>query len=284
MNIEKYIPLDKSWMIRLGILDLLNNQDDMSSFLRKEEYLGDDLTALQRVLGSWDSKVIHVGESGTLLRFSQFISWKFTLGKIFIKEKTLEARSICDDSMIVNLGQEELLKLDNGTSQWASAAVLCGDTERLKNPPYKLQCTYDAIAHWQKVKKENRQWEAKKDKTIRGQAKAFLEVLENKKFKFIPKQAEDYCFVRAFDVIDSSEGEKRWPSLRTHESDRILEMERALSEFRGDREITSADHRVIQAIVMRAIFEKKNIEIKHRNAVSKSWPLFWDFIHMIERI
>jgi len=96
--------------------------------------------------------------------------------------------------------------------------------------------------------------------------------------KFIPEQAEDYCFARAFNIIDSSEGEKRWPSLRTHESDRIVEMDEALSALEEGKEIKSKDHRVVQAIVMKAFTEGKEVKILSKNAVDKSWPQFWDFI------
>jgi len=174
MDLDRYIPLDKSWIIRIGILDLLNDRNEVLHFLSRQEFLGDDLLVLQKVLNSWKERKINVGESGTLFRFLQFISWKLKLGKIFVKEGTLKTRSICDDSAIVDLKQNELLKLDNGTSQWASAAVLCGDAERLKNPPYKLQLTYDAVTYWEEKKLEGVQWESRKDKTIKQQANAFL--------------------------------------------------------------------------------------------------------------
>ena len=60
----KYIPLDKSWIIRMGILDLINSYPDTLNFLKKQEKLSDDLQALLQALIDWNSKKeINVGES-----------------------------------------------------------------------------------------------------------------------------------------------------------------------------------------------------------------------------
>ena len=71
--------------------------------------------------------------------------------------------------------------------------------------------------------------------------------------------------------MTAEEGEKRWPSLRGHESDRIAEMEEALQQ----KEITSRDHRVIQAIAM---LKRDKITIKYPDSVNKSWPQFWQVL------
>ena len=198
---------------------------------------------------------------------------------------TLAHRKITDDSSIVNLSQVELLKLDNGTSQWGSAAVLLGDTERLSNPPFKLQLTYDAVDHWKSQRAKGLSWEPRYDETILNQAETFLKLLKDDtlvdKPKFIPQQAEDFCFAYTFEYMTTQEGEKRWPALCGHESDRIVEIAEALDDAKNGRTITSRDHRVVQAITMWGKVSKENVDIKYPEAVNKSWPQFWDFLESV---
>jgi hypothetical protein len=274
----RFIPLDKSWIIRMGILDILNRYDNIIKFLEYREDLNEDLKALQNAAKNWRTeKEIDVGESGTLYRFLKFASWKLKLEKKFILHATLKTRKICDNPEIVNYSQKELLKLDNGTSQWASAAVLLGDKERIENPPYKLKVTYDAVEHWNLRRERGVGWEERFDATIQNQAQAFLDMKRTGSTNWQPEQAEDYCFARAFGIITKEKGEKKWPSLRGHESNRIVEMETALEQLDSGREITSKDHRVVQAAAMLAKIKKKSIKVKHRDCVKKSWPQFWEF-------
>ena len=141
----------------------------------------------------------------------------------------------------------------------------------MANPPFKLQATYDAIDHWQAARAASTTWEARKDDTIARQAEAYLGWLATGSMVFTPEQAEDYCFARAFDLMTPEEGEARWPALRLHESDRIASMEEALEQ----RVVTSADHRVVQAVAMR---KGSEITFAHPEAVAKSWPKFWDIL------
>jgi hypothetical protein len=266
-----FIPFDKSWLIRLGVLDLLHDRTQIDNFLEEHQAeLSSDLIALQKALVQWRAhQPIDVGESATLYRFLQFAAWSRGEARQFIKHGTLCQRSITDDPRIVKLPLTDLLALDNGTSQWASAAVLAGNTQPPPaSLPFKLDSTYQALAHWQ----SGGSWQPRRDITIAAQAQAYLTWRQTGgKITFTPHQAEDYCFARAFGLITSSEGEKRWPSLHGHESDRIAEMEQALRE----RQVISDDHRVIQAIAMR---RGKLIHFTHPAAVAKSWPQFWDFL------
>ena len=128
------IPLDKSWIIRMGFLDVINGYKDIVSFLNLQKDLNDDLLALKRVAENWEvSSELNVGESGTLYRFFQFASWKLSLDKKFVLEGTLRHRNICNDSSIVSWPIQKLLTLDNGTSQWASVAILMGDEGKIEN-------------------------------------------------------------------------------------------------------------------------------------------------------
>src|SRR3989344_2513848 len=119
-NIIEYIPLDKSWIIRMGVLDLLNGYDDTIEFLKKQYILNDDLQHLLIASQQWkESEYIDIGESATLYRFLKFASWKLNLYKKFRLKGTLQERKICDNKYILNWSLKELLTLDNGTSQWA---------------------------------------------------------------------------------------------------------------------------------------------------------------------
>ncbi len=276
----KLIPLDKSWIIRMGVLDLLYGHPDIALFLNTQTDLSDDLLALKRACNTWyTNNPTNVGESATLYRFLQFASWKLNLNKSFIIEGTLKERKLNQDSSIINLSQQKLLNLpDEPTSQWASAAVLLGDKIRLVNAPHKLNLTYDAVDHWHNQSQQGKHWEVREDTTIRAQAQTFLTIFRGKPADFIPLQAEDYCFSRTFNYISKEDGLLQWPTLSGHESNRFEEMEKVMVSAKNGQEIISKDHRVIQAIVMWGLINKTPIQIVHPNAVSKSWPQFWKFI------
>lgn len=277
---KKYIPLDKSWIIRMGILDIVNGYDDIQKFLTTQENLGDDLLALKKASERWKfDKDIDVGESGTLYRLLKYVSWKQELHKNFILQGTLKRRKINDAQVVVRLSQSELLKYDNGTSQWASAAVLLGDPERLYNPPFKLDLTYQAVEHWQMQREKGLSWQPCYDESILRQAETYLRLLRGKKPDFVPEQAEDFCFAYVFGYITAEEGEKRWPALRGHESDRIVEIQEILKAANKGKDITSRDHRVVQAIAMRGKVNNKEWNILYPQSVNKSWPQFWDFLN-----
>jgi hypothetical protein len=275
------IPWDKSWIIRMGVLDLLSGKPDRTTeFLLSQSSLSDDLRMLNIAIECWyDGLPIMVGESGTLYRFLRFATWHMGMEAEFIKEGTLKTRPICNDPSIITLSQRELLKLDNGTSQWASAAVLMGDSERLSDAPYKLELTYKAVEHW-RVTNDGKGWSPRRDATIERQASAFSRIFSSGKENFEPLQSEDYCLARALFNFSPKEGEKRWPSLRAHESDRIAEMEKALEEARTGKVIESRDHRVVQAVAMWCAVNRRSPTFRHPGAVNKSWPNFWEFMKL----
>lgn len=280
---KKFIPLDKSWIIRMGMLDMLNGKDDILDFLHGQEELSDDLQALGRAVADWQTeKKIDVGESGTLYRFLKFASWKLGLGKEFILQGALGTRDINDDPKIVDYPLEKLLKLDNGTSQWASIAVMMGNNEQIENPPYKLKATYEAVAHWKNQREKGQCWEPRHDETICKQAETFARIIKGEKPDFVPEQPEDYCFARAFGFVTKEEGLKRWPSLVGHESNRIEEMEKSLAAAEEGKSITSKDHRVVQSISMLQKAHRKEIKVACPEAVKKSWPQFWKFLEAIQ--
>lgn len=278
---DNLIPLDKSWLIRMGVLDLVwGYQARTLKILEQQQELGDDLHALKQVIVDWDKGgPVSVGESGTLYRFLRFAFWRLGIRRELVCEGTLKNRPICNDPNIVTWSQMQLLTLDQGTSQWASAAVLMDDYERvvrLPNAPYKLQLTYEALDHWHTTHQKRIDWELRKDPTILRQMEAFEYFWEGDKPVFVPQQAEDFCFAYAFGLINEKEGESRWPQLSGHESNRLVEMPQEMLKARMGQKVESRDHRVVQAIAMWATANKTNVEFAHPGAVTKSWPRFWE--------
>src|SRR5579872_5989212 len=102
---EKFIPLDKYWMARMGALDLANNSDYTERFLdtQNDADLGGDVLTLKRVSKVWKTEQeIDVGEFGTLSRYLQFLSWLRGLNKTFKKGGTLVNRKVSTNPEIVN--------------------------------------------------------------------------------------------------------------------------------------------------------------------------------------
>jgi 5-enolpyruvylshikimate-3-phosphate synthase len=264
----------------MGILDLTHERsEDIAEFLGSQPTLSEDLTALEQAIEIWPTEEpVPVGESATLYRFLSFVSWKSNLNKEFIMTGTLPGRHITQDPAIVGLSQTALLQIDGQTSQWASAAVLTGDAERIENPPYKLGLSYQAVSHWQEQRAQDRVWVPRRDATIARQADTYNELLEGKEASFSPNQAEDYCFAVALGYITPEEGARRWPSLRGHESDRLEEIAVMMKRAEAGQIIDSRDHRIVQAIAMWGHLMKQEVTFMYPEAVNKSWPEFWDFI------
>jgi hypothetical protein len=280
---ESHIPLDKSWLIRMTVMDLLyGDPNEVRPRLRKlldGVPLSDDIQMARRLVDDWEKPEWNVGESGTLYRFLTFINWRLGYQKRIVKTGTLAHRQINNNPKIADFPQSELLRLDNHTSQWASAAVICGNKERLSDPPYKLQLTYEAVDHWWKAQKEKKPWELRQDATISEQAKTFVHMKNGGMVIFRPRHSEDYCFARAFGLIEELTAAKQWPSLRTHETDRIEEMSKGMRSLTRTGTIGSLDHRVVQALVMFAELRQIPYIVTHPKAVNKSWPQFWAFIN-----
>jgi len=283
--IEKgLIPLSKYWSIRLGFLDILNNARFFIPLIEGRKDIGDDLKVLIRISKEWQNKNEHnVGEAGALFRLLQFASWKFNLGKKFIKEKTLKERKICDNPDIVNWSITKLLELDNNTPQWASAAVLTGNKDKIPDN-FFLNLSKEALNHYNKVKSKGSFCELRYDETFLLQAEAFIDLLKKGYMDFKLKQQDDYCFARAFNLITKKEGKKRWPELKGHESDRLEEMEKQINNLNNEKEIDSKDHRVVQSIAMLALLKDKKPKFSFPDCVNKSWPQFWEFLEYVKKI
>lgn len=263
-------------MIRMGMLDLQAGSDRSLEFLTgRSAKLGDDLLALRSILQNWHTGgPLDVRESGTLYRFVQYYCWLSNDPRKIATHGTLKNRQLYSDASVLKMSLKQLLRLDGGTSQWASAAVLFGVIKpKASDPiPYKLQVTIDAVRHWKNAHETNQSWQPRTDETIQNQAEAFYSWKKTGKMIFNPEQAEDFPFACAFGIMSPEEGERRWPQLRNHETDRIAEMTKLLNE----QTIDSLDHRVVQALTMR--FPERATTNQSKQAVNKTWPQFWDFL------
>ncbi|MBP9738247.1 hypothetical protein KBD20_01020 [Candidatus Saccharibacteria bacterium] len=279
-ELQKLLPLDKSWMIRMGMLDLQAGSTTAREYLKAHEpELGDDLRALLSVLQSWGtSTTLDVGESGTLYRFLQFYLWLTKSDVRIVTHGTLKNRTLTSDPKITEYAIPQLLTLDGNTSQWASAAYLFTDVQIPKDCgiPYKLQTTIEAKANWAKQQQAGEVWKPRTDITIQRQTEAYFTYLKTGTTDFTPQQAEDFPFACAFGLISPEEGELRWPALRNHESDRIAEMQQLVTA----NTIDSPDHRIVQALAMR--YPDRVVTERSRTAVNKTWPQFWDFLKQLQ--
>lgn len=65
---NKYIPLDKSWLTRVGVLDIINGYEDIEEFIGNQQETSDDILAIRNASITWrNNQPINVGESPTLL-------------------------------------------------------------------------------------------------------------------------------------------------------------------------------------------------------------------------
>lgn len=268
------MPWDKSWGLRCGVKDILAGEAKRTAeILDAQPYLADDLVALQKAAQNWDhARTISVGESGSLFRFLQYAIWQEDLDKELIKSGTLIGRPMSGREQVLGKSQAELLLLDKETSQWATAAVLNGDTERLTDPPYKLAVTYQAVEYWTDTQSKGESWQLRKDATITAQAVAFQSLLKGLRPDFEPMQAEDFPFARVFGYMTTDEAKKRWRSLAGHESNRFEEVDAMLALAEQGEPVPTRDHRIAQAITFWGKIMEREVDIVYPNCVSKSWP------------
>jgi hypothetical protein len=288
----------------MGILDLTrgygHNLKDFLNSLPKEKISG-DLKALSRVADNWDKRFdqpLDIGESGTIYRFIKMYNWINKIPHDPIVSGTLIERSkneMTNNPEIASWTMDELRKLDHNTTQWATMKyLLSSPEEREKSTPviykgnrltrdgdFKLRVTYDSVDHWESQRSQGKNWETRKDPTFIGQLSAFAKALETGEVEYTGEQAEDYCFERAFNLIDESEGRLVYPTVEGHETDRFKEMERVISLVDKGKPIDSKDHRVVQSIVMREIFFRGDYKVIYQDAPNKTWPGFWNAINTV---
>jgi hypothetical protein len=284
-DFAKFIPLDKAWIIRLGFLDILNGRSERIqrkiekwSGSNSNESLPIDIRALVSCARVWDDKTaqIPVADSRTLHCFLKFATWKNKEDRLFRIGNLLHKRNPSQDAAIVGMNQRRLMNLEGGHSVWASAAAINGDKERMWNPPVDLELTYRAISSW----RPETDYSLFFDQTIIRH----VEVIDScfrKKIGWKPGYPEDYCLARVLGVMDMQSGKSRWPELAGVNNNRIMELEKQIGYAQKGEQITSNDHRIVQALAVKAILDNKEIRVKDPECVAKSWPKFWEFLYAV---
>lgn len=273
-NQLRLIPWDKSWIIRMAFISLVNGDvDHVLAWLDANvAELGDDLLALRRTLRQYlAGEHLDVGESGTLLRFWRVFLWQRGDTRQIITRRTLIKRPIYNKPDVLKMSARQMLRLDDGTSQFASIALICGIINVPRGSlPHHLNMTVEALEAWTPT------WEPRKDQTILEQAEDYVRYRRTGVSKYRPRQAEGFCYAVAAGTMTARRGKKRWSSLKGHESNRPRAMRLALLPFR--RKIRSRDHRVVQSLAM---FRGKQLKFAHPECVAKTWPQFWEFLDSV---
>ena len=253
---QKLIPLFKSWMIRMGCLDMVHGYDDIVKFVETTDLpLNYDIEATAKAAKQWlaGEQSIDVGESGTLARFAKYANWKFGLGKDFIYHGTLKTRKIFDyDELSTNDTIDYLLTLDGGTTQVASAAITYGHTGTTSNLAalMYLQVSVEARPHYHERRAAGKTWDIRFDPTLGAQCEDFLSRIRTGEGTLDPDtiDCDLYLYMRALEIMSREEGENKWPHMTNHESSRFVEMDKQLNNYYAGREITTKDHRVVSSI------------------------------------
>jgi len=101
------------------------------------------------------------------------------------------------------------------------------------------------------------------------------------------ESAEDIPLAYMMNEIELDEAEKRFPSLRHHETDRIEELEYQKRRLWRKPSVVCTDHRIVMACAManQLIPQEDGLKvIKYENAVNKSFPKFWEYLNEIMSI
>ena len=280
--LEATVPADKTITRTKIALDDREGFTDTAEILASYPYqLPEDVISFHRALRQYRASLpVEVGEGGAGYRSLLYLSHLERKPTVFIKSGNLIPRPIYEDADLVTMSDEELLTLDDETSQYGSARITWDPFAKMKpelvQSKFKLALVETAIHDWYTARREGRRWQVQSDATIYRQAAAYFECLTTAQIDFAPMQSEDYCFARAFGVMTAEEGLARWPTLPGHESNRITEMELAINQATSeDGIVTSNDHRVVQAVALR--FGLPKSRFAHPDCVAKSWPLFWEF-------
>ena len=278
-EIQLLLPWHKSLIIRFVFLDLIRGKVDRSIKWLEDNYdsLGDDLKALLRSLKQFlAGEDIDVGESGTLLRFWRY--YLLTIGddRQIIVRRTARKRQFYRGTDVINMTDHQLLMLDNGTSQWASIAALCGRITRPAGElPGHLELTFNAIKLWQDAEFYEEMWPARKDRYITEMVEAWLEWHRTGIMKLRIDNAEKAFFGAMFGLITPEEAYQQFPQMVHHESNRIKAMKRY--RHRWWFVVGSRDHRVVQGLAMRG----RRCVFLHRRCVNKTWPQFWKLMSLV---
>lgn len=285
MSFGRYVPVSKSVAIRAIMLDLATDRRDVPSVtdvIGNIADLPDDVIAAVKL--SEDLKagrnVVSVGESGTLYRFLIYWARKNKRLIEFTTSGTLRNREITIPDNLLDLSYDELLALDNGTSQWASAAMICGKQYELTligKSPFLAITLNTMLAYKRAMPYERGPYSIlTPDMTFVRQFDHYERVMNNPGLKFVPVSSEDFCYAVAMGA-DVEELLERFPSVIHHESNRYEAMKLLAVAGPVPNSIhNSKDHRVIMAAAMK--YGVGPNLFTYPQCVSKSCPRFWEFM------
>jgi hypothetical protein len=285
-DFEATIPLDKTYMRIMLALDDMHSFTDTDEIIQPyNSELPDDTRMFRLALEDYSAdEPIRVGEGGANYRTMLYRSLIDSTPRSFVKDGSLVGRNIYQEVDLLTMTNTQLLGLNRGTSQYLSARFLWDPEAQISsseiNSHYKLKIVKEAVEHWYDARQKGEPWSPRKDVTIRRQAESYLKMHSTLELdtNFYMEQSEDYCFARVYGLATPADGERKWPALRDHESDRINSMEIAIEQATTGQIINVNDHRVVQAIAMR--FGLPPERFKHPDCVKKSWPRFWEFISL----
>lgn len=273
-EIEHCVPLEKSWYGNLGFLALQEGSPLVIDSIRNYGVLLPDdvrhmVDSSERILRG--EREIYVGEGGAWARKLGYANVKYDWGITLIKDGTLAGRPDEFTPDMVYASVDELRKLNKGSSQLASAAVLTGSGDAMPaDASYHLQMAYEARDFWTDWPKD-KLLPLRRDSTLRRQTLAALGYMTTGEIEFEPIQAEDYPFACIFGLMNADDAIARgWHSLAGHESDRLETTEHSAQLASLGRPVPYADHRLLQALRFKY---GSNVRFTHEEAISKSWPL-----------
>lgn len=283
---RKYIPLDKSFIIRVVLLDLTRGyrEDSVRFFKNNKMPLSDDIITVGGIVRDWPAwkfwKDFDGRDSASATRHLQFYLWQTGSRRKIRKNEGLQKRNLTNNPDIVNWPIKELMKLEYGTSQWASAAALFRDKEKVleemrdvEEVPFKLDLTVHTRNYWEGNEASGWGWEPRLDMTIARQMKAYVEFLKYGGAHFKCRQSEDVPFAAILCDYDLEKAKDEYPSLKGHESDRIPEIRKTIKQLEQGLCVDSKDHRIISAAAMRQSLYGKSISVKYPEYISKAWPV-----------
>jgi hypothetical protein len=271
---EVLLPPEKSWYANLGYQALIAGSslvvDSLRSYgvLLSRDTIDMCVSSEQILRGETE---IQVGEGGAWARRLTYGNAKYGWGLTIVKGGTLVDRPDDFTPDMVDAPISELRKLNKGSSQLASAAVLSGNDEPLPNDaPYHLRMAYEARDFWDQCPKDQL-LPLRRDATLRRHTLAWLGWRMTNEFILELIQPEDYAIARVFGTTTPEEAEKLgWGSLEGHESSRFLSVDDSIDLVAQGLPVPYADHRILQALRFRHGWTPR---FKHVKAIGKSWPL-----------
>lgn len=250
------IPYDKYWLFGLGILDMLNNYDDIYSFLElNTNNLTNDLYDFKLTFLDWyaDKSIIYIGKSYALYNILLFIMTKLNVNKQLYFDNTIVEYN--NTLNYINYTQKELVDIN---IYWCIALILLGDPIRLSNPPVKIDIIYNAYQYWKEKRNKDEYLIDRKNIYIKNLFNYYLD-LQNNSIEIdieivLPKMLKMINY--NIEYMDST----RIKLLIEQYNNGIIELK---------------DSKLIECIVLISILCKKKLVIKYPELVKKNWNQFW---------